>query len=44
MPPTGKKQSVSQQLQLQQARESSSVNKTDFEAALASWWDELTVI
>ena len=29
-------------MQLQQARENSSANKTDFEAALASYWDELT--
>jgi hypothetical protein len=42
MPPTGKKRSVSQQIQLQGARENSSANKTDFEAALASCQDELT--
>ena len=42
MPPTGKKQSASQQIQLQQARENSSANKTDFEAALASCQHELT--
>ena len=42
MPPTGKKRSVSQQIQLQQARENSSANKTDLEAALASCRDELT--
>ena len=41
MPPTGKKQSVSQQMQLQQARENSSANKTDFEAALDSCQNKL---
>jgi peptidoglycan hydrolase CwlO-like protein len=41
MPQTGKKRSVSQQIQLQQARENSPANKTDFEAALASCQDEL---
>ena len=42
MPPTGKKQSVSQQIQLQRVRENSSANKIDFEAALASCRDELS--
>ena len=42
MPPTGKKRSVSQKIQLQQAREKFSANKTDIEAALASCQHELT--
>ena len=42
MPLTSKKWSVSQQMQLQHAREKSLAKKIDFEAALASCWDELT--
>ena len=42
MPPTGKKQSVSQKIQSQQARKNSLANKTAFEAALASCHHELT--